>query len=102
MEKQIILYNLAKGVTEEKYHEYVLKEKGPLLESLSTVQKYELLKVVHSESGKIPYNYIGILDVSSLEQFGQKDAPTPKFQGFLQKWGPMATDVLMLAGIKIY
>jgi hypothetical protein len=102
MEKQVILYNLAKDMTEEKYKEYVLNEKGALMESFPTVQKYELLKIVRSESGNIPYNYVGIVDVSSLQQFGQQDAPSPKFQGFLQKWQPMVSDVLILSGIKIY
>lgn len=102
MEKQIILYNLAKGMTDEKYKEYVTSEKGALMQSFSTVQKYELVKIVHSQSGNIPYNYVGIMDVSSLEQFAQKDAPSPKFQGFIQKWQPMVSDVLILSGIKIY
>ena len=102
MEKQIILYNLAKGITDDKYKEYVLQEKGSLMESFSTVQKYELWKIVHSQSGNIPYYYVGLMDVTSLEQFAQKDAPSPKFQGFLQKWQPMVSDVHILSGIKIY
>lgn len=102
MEKQIILYNLAKGMTDEKYKEYVLDDKGPLIESLSTVNKYELWKIVHAKSGIIPYNYVGIMEVSSVNQFGLKDVPTAKFQGFESKWLPMVSDVHILSGIKIY
>lgn len=102
MEKQVILYNLAKGITDEKYREYVLNDKGPLIESLSSVNKYELLKIVHSQTGNIPYNYVGIMEVSSLEQFVQKDAPSDKFKGFEQKWLPMVSDVVILSGIKVY
>jgi hypothetical protein len=102
MEKQIILYNLAKGVTDEKYKEYVLTDKGPLIESLSSVNKYELWKIVHAQSGNIPYNYVGIMEVSSLEQFAQKDVPSDKFKGFEKKWLPMVSDVHILSGIKIY
>jgi hypothetical protein len=102
MEKQIILYNLKDNVNDEKYRNYVINEKGPLIESLSTVKKYELVRITQSDSGKIPYNYIGIMEVSSLMEFGQKDAPSPAFQGFLNKWQPMVKDVLMLSGIQVY
>ena len=102
MEKQVILYNLAKGMTDEKYREYVLGDKGPLIESLSSVKKYELLKIVHSQSGNIPYNYVGIMEVSSLEDFAKNDVPSDKFKGFEQKWLPMVSDVVILSGFKLY
>jgi len=84
MEGEVILYNLAENVTDEEYKEYVINEKGPLLESLSAVKKYELLKITGSKSGEIPYKYIGIMHLTSLEEFYQKDAPTQKFQDFLK------------------
>ena len=102
MEKQIILYNLREPCTDEKYKNYVINEKGPLIESLSTVKKYELVRITQSDSGAIPYNYIGIVNVSSLDQFAQKDAPSQKFQDFLKKWQPAVKDVLMLSGFQIY
>lgn len=102
MEKQIILYNLASHMTDEKYKEYVTKDKGPLLESLSSAKKYELVKIMQADAGKIPYNYVGMLTVSSMNQFYQNDAPSAKFQDFLKKWQPMVSDVLILSGIQIY
>ena len=51
MAKQIILYNLAAHVTEEQYKEYVENEKGPLLDSLSSVRKFELVKIVAAMTG---------------------------------------------------
>ena len=39
MAKEIILYNLADNVTDDQYKEYVKNEKGPILESLSSVEK---------------------------------------------------------------
>lgn len=102
MEKQIILYNLASNITDEQYKQYVINEKGPLIEGLSSTKKYELVRIMQSDSGKIPYNYVGIVSVTSLSEFGQKDAPSPAFQGFLKKWQPMVSDVLMMSGIQIY
>jgi len=45
MGKEIVLYNLADNVTDEQYQDFVHKEKGPLLESLPSVTKYELVRI---------------------------------------------------------
>jgi len=100
--KRIILYNLAEHMTDEKFKEYVINEKGPLIESLPSVKKYELVKVIGAMGGKIPYKYVGIVHVTSLEEFDQKAAKTQKYQDFLKKFGPMAKDMLMLSGEEIY
>jgi len=102
MAKRIILYNLAEHMTDEKFKEYVTKEKGPLIDSLPGVKKYELVKVTSAMGGKIPYKYVGIVHVTSLEEFDQKAAKTQKYQDFLKKFGPMAKDMIMLSGEEIY
>jgi hypothetical protein len=103
MPKEIILYNLAPHVTEAQYKEYVVKEKGPLLDSLSSVKKFELVKITGSMKGKIPYQYIGILHIKDLEQFQKKDAPSKKFQDFQAKWSKMVQpDFQLLIGEEIY
>jgi hypothetical protein len=102
MAKEIILYNLAEHVTDEEYKEYVTKEKGPLLESLSSVKKFELVKITGAATGEIPYKYVGILHVNSLEEFYQKDAPSQKFQDFMKKWQTMVANFHILAGEEIY
>ena len=102
MAKEIILYNLAKDVTDEQYREYAVMEKGPLLESLSSVKKFELVKITGSAKGEIPFKYVGILHLTSLDDFYKKDAPSPKFQGFMKKWQTMVSDFHILAGEEIY
>jgi hypothetical protein len=102
MPKEIILYNLAPNVTDEEYKEYVTKEKGPLLESLSSVKKFELVKITNAATGEIPFKYVGILHVNSLEEFYQKDAPSQKFQDFLKKWQTKVAKFHILAGEEIY
>jgi len=57
MAKEIILYNLAEHVTDEEYPEYVTGEKGPFLDSLSSAEKFELVKITGPASGEIPYKY---------------------------------------------
>ncbi|HEY96696.1 MAG TPA: hypothetical protein G4O16_00750 [Dehalococcoidia bacterium] len=102
MAKRIILYNLAEGVTDEQFKEYVTTDKGPLIDSLPAVKKYELVKITGSMTGQIPYKYCGIVHVTSVEEFNEKAAPTKKYQDFLKKFGPMAKDMLMLSGEEIY
>lgn len=102
MAKEIILYNLADNVTDEEYRDFVINEKGPLLDSLPSVKKFELVKITGSAAGEIPYKYIGIMHLTSLEEFYQKDAPSQKFQDFLKKWQPMTSEAHILHGEEIY
>jgi hypothetical protein len=102
MAKEIILYNLADNVTDEQYKDFVIKEKGPLLESLPSAKKFELVKITGSVRGEIPYKYVGILHVSSLDELNQKGKTTQKFQDFLKKWMPMVKNFHILQGEEIY
>ena len=102
MAKRILLYNLADNMTDEKFKEYVTNDKGPLISSLPGVRKYELLKVTGAMGGKIPFKYVGIVHVTSLDEFDQKAAKTQKYQDFQKKFGPMVKDLLMLTGEEIY
>jgi hypothetical protein len=102
MAKRIILYNLAEGVTDEAFKEYVTTDKGPLIDSLPSVKKYENVKITGSMSGEIPFQYCGIVHVTSIEEFNEKAAPTKEYQDFLKKFGPMAKDMMMLSGEEIY
>ncbi|MFP3975782.1 MAG: hypothetical protein ACLFVK_06130 [Dehalococcoidia bacterium] len=102
MAKEIILYNLAENVTDEEYKEYVEHEKGPLLESLSSVKKFELVKITGSQTGDIPFKYVGIMHLNSAEDFYQKDAPSQKFQDFLAKWTTKVSNFHILSGEEVY
>jgi hypothetical protein len=102
MAKEIILYNLAEHVSDEEYLEYVTGEKGPFLDSLSSAEKFELVKITRSASGEIPYKYVGILHLHSMDEFYDKDAPSQEFQEFMKKWQSMVSNFHILAGEEIY
>jgi hypothetical protein len=53
----------------------VVNEKGPLLDSFESVEKFELVKISSSMQGQIPYHYVGILHVKDPESFMKNDAP---------------------------
>jgi hypothetical protein len=102
MAKEIILYNLADNVIDEEYQTFVTNEKGPLLESLPSVKKFELVRITGTATGEIPYKYVGIMHLNNLEEFRQKDVPSQKFQEFLKKWQPMTSGFHILSGEEIY
>ena len=102
MAKEIILYNLAEHVSDEEYKDSITREKGPLLESMLSVKKFELVKITGAVSGEIPYKYVGILHLNSLDEFYRNDAPSPKFQDFMKKWQSMVPNFHILAGEEAY
>jgi len=102
MAKRIILYKLADNVPDEEFKEYVVNEKGPLIDALPSVKKYELVKIRSSMTGETPHKYAGIIHISNIDEFNQKDAKTPEYQQFLMKFGPMVKDMLMLSGEEVY
>ena len=102
MPKEIILYNLADNVTDEQYKAFVTSEKGPILASLPSVKKYELVRIKGAVTGAVPYNYVGIVHVDNLDEFNQKGKTTQKFQDLMAKLMPMLKDVHILYGEEIY
>ena len=102
MAKEVILYNLAENVTDEDFKDYVIKDKGPLIESLHSVKNYTLVKITKSPTGEIPYKYVGIVDITSMEDFIQKDAQSQKYQDFRAKFQTMVSNLQILLGEEIY
>lgn len=102
MAKEIILYNLAPHVTDEEFQDYVDKEKGPLIDGLPSVEKYELLRIDESATGGIPYKYVGIVHLKSREDFQTKDMASKPYQAFRAKFGPMVSEMHVLFGEEIH
>jgi hypothetical protein len=61
-----------------------------------------MVKITGSMTGEIPYKYVGIMHLTSLEEFQKKDATSQKFQDFAKKWITMAKDPVTLIGEEIY
>ena len=100
MAKEIILYNLAEHVTDEQYLAFVTNEKGPTLESLPSVKKFELVRIKGALTA--PFSYIGIAHVDDMDEFNQKGKATQKFQDLMAKLAPMLKDPHILYGGEIY
>ena len=113
MAKEIILYNLRDDVKEKDYVKWCEDYKGPLLIGLPRSRSFTLLKMVrgvqrNGQKGsppsptKPPFNYIGILDATSLEEWG-KSRESNAFKEFLSQWlSKWVADFYILVGIELY
>lgn len=101
MHKEIILYNLKDSVNDEAYREYCETRKGPLIRSLPSCRNFSLVRVTGSVKGVIPYAYVGIVEVTSLEEW-QRDAESEPFRNFLTEWIPMVSDFHILTGADFF
>lgn len=99
---EIILYNLKPDVTDEQFQEYVDNEKGPYIDSLPSVDKYELVKITESRSGVIPFRYVGIVHLNSLEGFKQRDAQTDEYRAFSAKMAGFTSELHVTFGEQIH
>jgi len=114
MPKEIILYNLKKDVSEEDYVKWCEDFKGPLLLGLSASKNFTLLKMIGGMAGnppngqppgptQSPYKFIGILEISSLEEW-KKDTESKSFrEEFFPQWVQnWVADFYVLGGVEVY
>jgi hypothetical protein len=110
MAKQFVLYNLKDDRNEEDFEKWVNEFKGPLISGLSSVKNYTLTKVggaVKAEGGPpgpadSPYRFVGIVDVTSLEDYA-KDQETPIYkEEFMPKFMQWIKNVMILRAEEIF
>ena len=113
MAKEIILYNLRDDVKEEDYVKWCEDYKGPLLIGLPGSKGFTLLKMMGGVQGdgqkgsppsptKPPFSYIGILDLTSPEEWG-KSRESEAFKEFLSRWlFKWVADFYILGGTELY
>jgi len=114
MTKQIILYNLRDNVKDEDYIKWCNEFKGPLLLGLKSTKSYTLVKMGGGRKGngqkgeppedtKSPFSFIGILDVTSAEEW-KKDMDSEAYRNdflpkFFSNWG---ADFYAIMGEEVY
>jgi hypothetical protein len=114
MPKEIILYNLRDEVKEEDYKKWCEDYKGPLLLGLPGSKSFALLRMMggvqgNGQEGKAPnptpspFNYIGILDVTSIEEWGKaRESKAFKEEFFPQWFSKWVADFYILGGEEVY
>jgi hypothetical protein len=113
MAKEIILYNLRHDVKEKDYVKWVEDYKWPLLTGLPGSKSFTLLKMMGGVQGNVqkgsppgptkpPFEYIGILDATSLAEWGTS-RETKAFREFFSQWSSnWAADFYVLGGTELY
>jgi hypothetical protein len=102
MAKEIILYNLRPNVTDEEFLAYVENEKGPYIDSLPSVEKYELVRMHSSPTGTIPFKYVGIVTLKSVEDFRDRDTKTEEYKAFTAKMASLTSELHITFGDEIH
>ncbi|MBU2498107.1 MAG: hypothetical protein KKE57_04345 [Proteobacteria bacterium] len=113
MPKQIILYNLRDDVKDEDYIKWCHSFKGPLLLGLGATKSFTLLKMSGGRKGdgqkgvppaetKSPYQFVGILDITSPDDW-MKDVGSKTYQDFLKEWfTKWVADFYAIMGGEVY
>lgn len=102
MAKEIILYNLKPDVTDEQFKAYVDNEKGPFIDGLPSVDKYELVRLDSSPTGGVPFKYVGIVTLNSLDDFRNRDTKTEEYKAFTAKMASLTSELHITFGEEIH
>lgn len=75
----VVLFNLKPGVSVEQYEAWARSTDLPIVNGLGAVQRFEVLRSrgLLSGSAEVPYRYIELLRVESVEALRADIAATP-------------------------
>jgi hypothetical protein len=97
----IALFNLKPGVSLEDYEAWARTVDLPTVNHLPSIRSFEVFRAtdVMGSQAPSPYQYVEIIDVKDMGQFGQ-DVATPAMQSVASQFSGMA-DVVFLNTEKI-
>lgn len=91
----IVLFNLKPGVTVEEYESFARQRDLPIVKSLSSIEAFEIFRCNEQlGGGKSPYNYIEVIDIADMEQFGA-DIATEAMREVASAFGNLAEAVFI-------
>lgn len=94
----VVLFNLKKGVNVTEYEQWAKETDLPTASSLPSVDQFEVLRtegLIMSEDNA-PYQYIEILKINSMEQFGT-DVSSEVMQKVAQEFQSFADNPLFIS-----
>ena len=93
----IAFFNLKPGVKMADYEAWARRVDLPTVNGLASIRKFEVFKAKEllGSSDKPPYNYVEIIDVRDMGQFGQ-DVATPVMQKIASDFQGMAEVTFMV------
>ena len=86
-------FRLREGVNREEYEEWVRKVDYPATrELLKSVHQYRLNRIEKNFEGKIPYDYVEHMLVSSYDEY-MKEQFSPEVASILKEWTKYVSEV---------
>ncbi|GAC32323.1 hypothetical protein [Paraglaciecola polaris] len=98
----VVLFNLQAGVDENVYRQWATETDIPTAGGLASVESFEVLKsegVLMSETTP-PYQYIEILKINDMDQFGQ-DVATATMQKVASEFQQFADNPIFIMTSKL-
>jgi len=96
MTRIIVLFNLKQGVDQNAYESWARQNDLPVVNALSSVDKFEVLRSCGLlGGGDAPYQYIEVLDVKDMSTLGQEIA-TAKMQSIAAEFRQFADNPLFI------
>lgn len=98
----VALFNLKKGVTPADYERWAKRVDLPTVNGLKSIDKFEVFRSAGllGSDAKPPYQYVEIIDVGDMEQFG-KDVATETMQKVAGEFQAMAADLAFILTEKL-
>lgn len=91
----IVLFSLKPGVSHDDYKAWALAHDLPTVRALPSISGFDVFQVTSLLGGGTPpYDYVEIIDVDDLDQFG-KDVASERMQAIAAEFGALA-DALFL------
>jgi hypothetical protein len=93
----IALFNLKPGVSLDAYESWARSVDLPTVNGLPSIRQFEVFRTtsVLGSDAAPPYDYIEIIDVRDMGQFGE-DIATPVMQSVASDFGGMAETVFLM------
>ncbi|MEC3911435.1 REDY-like protein HapK [Sphingobium sp. CR2-8] len=92
----IALFNLKPGISVESYEQWARTVDLPTVNGLSSIERFDVFRATGQlgSDAPAPYQYVEIIDVADMDQFGQ-DVATDAMQAVAAAFQDMA-DVTFL------
>ncbi|MBY0423450.1 MAG: hypothetical protein K2Q06_14175 [Parvularculaceae bacterium] len=98
----VALFNLKRGLTAADYERWAKRVDLPTVNGLKSIDKFEVFRSVGllGSEAKPPYQYVEIIDVGDMDQFG-KDVATATMQKVAGEFQAMADDLVFILTEKL-
>lgn len=98
----VALFNLKKGVEAADYERWAQRVDLPTVNDLKSIDRFEVFRSAGllGSDARPPYQYVEIIDVGDMEQFG-KDVAAEKMRKVAGEFQAMADDLVFILTEKL-